>query len=230
MGLRYTTNQLRRFVIVYLREYNDRQAALAAGIKLEDVQELLMTDEVIDLLSHPLNPRGRMIEFDPLDHMDSIVAWVGDGKTLADYCRQPDTPQFTTVYNWMAEDKEFDERFTRAREDGYDVIAQDCLAIADTPVNEIIEKISIEADDKTKKEITKKDAIQHRKLQVETRLKLLAKWNPKKYGEFSRQEHSGPNGGPIETTPTEPLDSKDIAKRLALMLQKGAKANDKSVK
>ena len=37
----------------------------------------------------------------------------------------------------------------------------------------------------------------HRKLQVETRLKLLAKWDPKRYGDLMRQEISGPDGSPI---------------------------------
>ncbi|MNU09652.1 hypothetical protein D3C72_2563420 [compost metagenome] len=38
----------------------------------------------------------------------------------------------------------------------------------------------------------------HRRLQVETRLKLLAKWHPKKYGEKVTAEHTGPNGAPIQ--------------------------------
>jgi len=31
--------------------------------------------------------------------------------------------------------------------------------------------------------VTTEDMLGHRKLQIETRLKLLAKWNPKKYGD-----------------------------------------------
>jgi hypothetical protein len=39
--------------------------------------------------------------------------------------------------------------------------------------------------------------IEHRKLRIETRLKLLAKWNPKKYGD--KLAHTGASGdGPIE--------------------------------
>jgi len=33
--------------------------------------------------------------------------------------------------------------------------------------------------------------IEHRKLRIDTRLKLLAKWNPKKYGDKQAIEHSG---------------------------------------
>ena len=46
-------------------------------------------------------------------------------------------------------------------------------------------------DDKT--HTTVEDMLGHRNLQIETRLKLLAKWNPKKYGE--RVAHEGVEGG-----------------------------------
>jgi hypothetical protein len=36
-------------------------------------------------------------------------------------------------------------------------------------------------------------------LRVETRLKLLAKWDPKRYGDKIAQEISGPDGGAIKT-------------------------------
>jgi hypothetical protein len=39
----------------------------------------------------------------------------------------------------------------------------------------------------------------HRRLQVETRLKLLAKWDPKRHGERIATEISGPDGGEIRT-------------------------------
>jgi hypothetical protein len=46
-------------------------------------------------------------------------------------------------------------------------------------------------------EVKRSDMLGHRKLQVETRLKLLAKWDPKRYGDMVRQEISGPDGAPI---------------------------------
>jgi hypothetical protein len=36
--------------------------------------------------------------------------------------------------------------------------------------------------------VTEEDMLGHRKLQIETRLKLLAKFNPKKYGEYRAAE------------------------------------------
>lgn len=48
-------------------------------------------------------------------------------------------------------------------------------------------------------EIPDKEWMLRSKLRVETRLKLLAKWDPKRYGEKITQEISGPDGGPVRT-------------------------------
>jgi hypothetical protein len=39
------------------------------------------------------------------------------------------------------------------------------------------------------------------KLRVETRLKLLAKWNPKKYGDNMQLRHADAEGGKLDTQP-----------------------------
>ena len=87
-------------------------------------------------------------------------------------------PGWVTVYNWMEKHPEFCERIARARVLGFDAIAEEALEIANTPV--VGEEIE---DDGEKVKVSKKDMLGHRRLQVETRLKLLAKWSPQKYGE-----------------------------------------------
>lgn len=42
------------------------------------------------------------------------------------------------------------------------------------------------------------DHVQRSKLRIETRLKLLAKWNPKKWGDKLDLNHAGKDGGPLE--------------------------------
>lgn len=123
-------------------------------------------------------------------HCNAIVHWIGEGKTLRDYCRKEDSPGYVTIYDWMREDKVFDERIARARDAGYDIIAEEALAISNTPL--IGERVTESEDGKS---ITREDMLGHRKLQIETRLKLLAKWNPKKYGD--RLTHSGDDEAPI---------------------------------
>lgn len=44
--------------------------------------------------------------------------------------------------------------------------------------------------------------VQRDKLIIDTDLKLLAKWDPKRYGEKVTQEHVGADGGPIQSKTT----------------------------
>ncbi len=107
-------------------------------------------------------------------------------------------PAWRTVYDWMYRDDALGEKgvglsaaIARAREVGYDAIAEECLIIADTPKFGQKQVMSDEGST-----TTVEDMLGHRKLQIETRLKLLAKWNPKKYGD--RQILAGDPENPLE--------------------------------
>ncbi len=109
---------------------------------------------------------------------DEIIERLSDGEPLRQICRDDHMPNWVTVYRLMDADGSFKQRIAHARELGEEAIAQECLHIANTPV-EGIEVEESESGIKTKRG----DMLGHRKLQIETRLKLLAKWNPKKWGE-----------------------------------------------
>lgn len=126
---------------------------------------------------------------------DAIVEWIAEGKTLRDFCRQEGMPSFRTVYTWMDDNADFSSRIARARDDGADVIAQECLSIADTPLEGMETKVDGGGN---VIEVKRSDMLGHRKLQIDTRLKLLAKWNPKKYGDKLDLNHAGKDGGPLE--------------------------------
>ena len=98
------------------------------------------------------------------------------GEDARDFCRQDGAPAFRTVYDWLDKDREFSARFARAREAGEDVIAQECLEIADDGTNDYM---TITKGDETYN-VEDREVTSRSKLRVETRLKLLAKWNPKK--------------------------------------------------
>ena len=108
----------------------------------------------------------------------AICARIADGEPLRQICREPGMPAWRTVYDWIEADKDFAARIARARTLGFDAIAEEALDIANTPV--LGEETE---DDGEKVKIKTGDMLGHRKLQVETRLKLLAKWCPEKYGE-----------------------------------------------
>jgi hypothetical protein len=139
---------------------------------------------------------GRPPEKVPQDLADDLCAWIAEGKTLRDWCRQEGKPHFSTVYDWKAKDEEFSQRLARARDIGEDAINQECMAIADDGSNDWMERLG--KDGKPKGWMLNGEHVQRSKLRIETRLKLLAVWNPKKYGELIKMEHAGKDGGAIE--------------------------------
>ena len=75
---------------------------------------------------------------------------------------------------WVSEDGGLALLYDAAREDGQDVIAAECLDILDSEPARLITDAGPRVDP---------GDVQHRRLRVEGRLKLLAKWNPKRWGE-----------------------------------------------
>ena len=108
-----------------------------------------------------------------------ICEQLSEGIPLRQICRENEGfPAWRTVYDWMGRDPELAASIARARDIGYDAIAEECLLIADTP--QFGQKQVMSDDGAT---TTIEDMLGHRKLQIETRLKLLAKFNPSKYGD-----------------------------------------------
>ena len=106
---------------------------------------------------------------------DEIIAWLANGQTLRDYCRQDGKPVYRAIYDWLQDDEDFAARFAHARVIGHDSIAEECTTLADTEPLAVFDEAGNKRYDP--------GSISWRKMQIETRLKLLAKWNPKKYGD-----------------------------------------------
>jgi hypothetical protein len=129
---------------------------------------------------------GRPSKYTP-EIAQKMCELLSEGVPLREICRMDGFPEWRTVYDWMYRDDAalgsgggvgLSAAIARAREAGYDAMAEECLTIANTPLyGEIV------TDDGEKLIVRKEDMLGHRKLQIETRLKLLAKWNPKKYGD-----------------------------------------------
>lgn len=134
---------------------------------------------------------------------DEICARLASGMPLSRICKDEGMPAIKTVYGWLRLHEGFRQQYARAREDQADTLADETIDIANTPLEgEIVtERTGVDKDGKPVEDTTTvtKDMIEHRRLQVETRKWFAARMAPRKYSERLMQEHSGPNGGPIET-------------------------------
>ena len=95
--------------------------------------------------------------------IEEVLSRIAQGETLAALGRELDFHP-TAWGRWVAEDEALAIAYAEARDTGHDVIAEDVL--------QIIDSVAAQSEE-----------IQRAKLRAEYRLKLLAKWNPKKYGD-----------------------------------------------
>ena len=117
---------------------------------------------------------------------ERLIEGISEGIPLQPLCREEGMPAWRTVYDWMESDLAFAARIARAREVGADAIASESLEIVD-------EEPQRGPDGKIDS-----GWVAHQKLRAEHRLKLLAKWSPKKYGDRVENVHTGADGGPID--------------------------------
>lgn len=137
---------------------------------------------------------------------DEICARLAEGEPLRQICRDEHMPAWRTVYDWRTKNPDFDAAIARAREVGFDAIAEEALRIADTPI--VVEEVT--EGGKYGLTVKRSDAVDHRKLQIWTRLQLLAKWSPDKYGERIQQDIKGNLALNVVTGVTGDDDASDL--------------------
>lgn len=142
----------------------------------------------------------------------AILGGISDGKPLSEICRGDGMPHPTTFRRWcdageMVDSEPLAIAYARAREVGFDALADQCLTIADDSSNDV----RVVGDDD--REVCNTEFVQRAKLRVETRLKLLAKWDPKRYGD-KIDVTSG--NQPIHNLSDEALEARIASKLKAL--------------
>lgn len=126
-----------------------------------------------------------------------IIDGLSEGIPLAVLCREKGMPHVSTVFRWAQEDEELSQSIARAREVGHDMIAHGTRQTA-----------------RGKGDST---GDTHRdKLIVDTDLKLLAKWNPKRYGDRIDVTSGG------EKLQREAGETEKFSRLAALMAEKRA--------
>jgi len=109
-----------------------------------------------------------------------VLAWLESGKSLLSFCKQPEKPGRRTVHDWREKSPEFSAQFARAKELGNEVLEEECLDIADHGTNDWME-----IQDKDGECVgwrVNGEAVQRSKVRIETRLKIIANRDPRRYG------------------------------------------------
>ena len=125
---------------------------------------------------------------------DEICRRLANGEFLRVICREEGMPHWNTVHDWKQANPEFAGRIARAREVGFDAIAEDSMVL----LEEKPERTGTQFGDKVDP-----GYVAWQKNRAEQRLKLLAKWSPKKYGE--KVALTDGDGKPLQGAPVAPV-------------------------
>jgi hypothetical protein len=128
-------------------------------------------------------------------HGEMICAGLAEGHSLLEVCEALGC-SYEAAKNWERDIPEHATNSTRAREIGCHALAEECLRIADTPLEgietteEATTVVNADSDGPggivvpaTITKTKRGDMLGHRKLQIETRMRLIGKWLPKIYGD-----------------------------------------------
>ena len=124
---------------------------------------------------------------------NEILTRIANGESMVKILKGPGMPTQTCVYEWLQKMPSFAEKYTRAREDQADTLADEIQAIADeTPeLNPVYDKngelIKIEMHNAY---------IQWQRNRIDARKWIASKLKPKKYSD--RLMHAGDADSPLQ--------------------------------
>jgi hypothetical protein len=103
----------------------------------------------------------------------AILSRTEQGEPLTRICADEDMPNRTTVYDWLEADEVFAQQFRARRARGIHAMAEDTLNIADN--------LALLPE--------------HKRIMIDTRLRLAGKWLPSAYGDKVQLEVAAPTAG-----------------------------------
>jgi len=143
---------------------------------------------------------------------EEMVQRLSEGEPLRQICRDAHMPEWRTVYDWMYRNENLSAAIAHARELGQDAIAEDIMR----EISEDPERILSEGGGRIDS-----GYVQLIKARAEIKLKLLAKWNPKKYGDRTVLAGDAQMPVVVQSEATEEL--KEILKNLELRIRSESK-------
>ena len=137
------------------------------------------------------NKGGRPSIYSP-ELAEAICVRLGQGESLRSICRDDDMPAQSQIYVWLNRHPEFQEQYTRAREEQAETHADEIVSIAD----ETPETVPVYDKDGELIRIDLSSAyIAWQKQRIDARKWNASKQRPKKYGD--KITHSGDDESPV---------------------------------
>lgn len=108
---------------------------------------------------------------------DRICQKIAEGYSVRSICKEKDMVSMQTLFRWLRENDKFREQYAQACKERSYAQAEEIIDIADNATNDYMEKL--EGDGY----IFNSENVQRSRLRIDTRKWLMAKMNPKVYGD-----------------------------------------------
>lgn len=132
-------------------------------------------------------PAGRPSSYS-LEVAEELCQRIASPMSLKKACEPEHLPSMSSVFKWLREKPEFSQMYAKAVEERAEAHAEELLDIADDGRNDYLES---QEDGGGTAYRYNGEAINRSRLRVDTRKWLLAKLQPRKYGDRIHTEHSG---------------------------------------
>ena len=142
------------------------------------------------------------------DKGHAICEGLAHGRSLLSIVTELGIP-YSTAKGWEVDNAEHSVNVARAREAGCHALADEALQIADTPELGIVRTVKPDGAVEERQE----DMTAHRKLRIDTRKWLLARWLPRVYGDKVALGGDA-DAPPIRTESTVTISAEDAYKRM----------------
>jgi len=146
---------------------------------------------------------------------EEICRRLSHGESLRSVCRDEHMPPEPSVRNWVLDDRKgFAAQYARARDFGADAMADELLEIVDDGSNDWMDR---RRPDGGVDRVLDYEHVQRSKLRADNRRWLMAKMAPKRYGDKTAVELSGPGSSPIQSVginTSDPAEASRIYQQL----------------
>jgi hypothetical protein len=168
-----------------LKTASEAKTDSSQGVDAPEAEKAAKTEETRKKPGPPKGSGGRPPVYSK-DLANQICEMLSEGVPLQEICRMEGFPAWRTVYYWMYKDPELSAMIAHARDVGQDAMAEKAyIEMYQEP-----ERILSEGGGKIDP-----GYVQLIKARAEITLNMLAKWNPKRYGD--RMQVAGDAENPL---------------------------------